>query len=190
MSRELPSTNWVALSVFAIVGYVMVFAQARVTAFRDLTGAQLDFLPGLMVYAAMAFRLELVLGCAALFGLLFDSLSANSFGSSFVMLAVIGLVAGRFRELLLSDRFFTHWVLGLIAHALAPALSVGILKLSGTEPLLGMGSLWQWLVMTAGGGLVTPLWFKLFNRLDDASRFKELPESTFRPDREIARGRR
>jgi rod shape-determining protein MreD len=190
MSRELPATNWVALSVFVTAGYAVAFAEARVTALRDLTGAQVDLLPGLMVYAAMAFRTEIILGCAALFGLFYDSLSTNVLGTSFTALAAIGLGAARFRELLLSDQFVTHWVLGLIASAVAPAISILALNLSGAEPLLGLGSIWQWAVMIAGGGLVTPLWFKLFNRLDDASRFKELPESTFRTDRQIARGRR
>jgi rod shape-determining protein MreD len=190
MSRELPTTNWVALAVFAMTGYVITFAGSRVMFFRDLTGAQLDVLPGMMVYAAMAFRTDVVLGCGCLFGLFYDSLSANVFGSTFVSLAVIGLSASRFRELLLSDQFITHWVLGLIASGVAPLISVLIQNLSGNQPLLGLGSLWQWLIMTAGGGFVTPLWFKFFNRLDDASRFKELPEITFRPDRQIARGKR
>ena len=190
MSRELPSTNWVALVVFLTAGYALVFAQGRITTLRDLTGAQVDFLPGLMVYAAMAFRTEIVLGCALFFGLFYDSLSANVFGTTFTTLAVIGLIAARFRELLLSDQFITHWVLGLLASALAPLISLLLLNLCGAEPLIGVGSLWQWLIMIAAGGLATPLWFRFFNRLDDASRFKEMPEAVFRPDRQIARGKR
>lgn len=189
MNRELPSTNWVALSVFVITGYAVVFGQARFTAFRDFTGVQPDLLPGMLVYAALAFRLEIVLGCAAVFGLLFDSLSENVFGVTFCTLSVVGLGASRYREFLLSEQFTTHWVLGLAASGIAPVITLGIIKVAGAEPLVGLGSLWHWAIMTAGGGLVTPLWFKLFNRLDDALRYKELPESTFRPDRQIARGR-
>ncbi len=190
MSRELPSTNWVALTVFVATGYAVAFAEGRVTTLRDLTGAQVDLLPGLMVYAAMAYRMEVVLGCAFLFGLLYDSLSANVLGTSFIALSVIGLAASRFRELLLSDQFITHWILGVIGSALAPVLSLVVLNLEGMPPLLGLSSLWQWAIMIAGGGLMTPVWFKLFNQLDDASRFKEMPESAFRTDRQIARGKR
>jgi len=190
MNRELQPTNRVALTVFLVAGYALIFAESRFTAFRDFTGTQIDFLPGMMVYASLAFRLDIVIACACLFGLLFDSLSANVLGTTFCSLSVIGLSASRFREYLLSDQFTTHWVLGLAASALAPGISVGILNLAGAEPLIGLGSLWHWALMTAGGGFVTPVWFKLFNRLDDASRYKEMPESTFRPDREIARGRR
>jgi len=189
MSRDLPPTNWVALLVFIMTGYAVSFAEARVMVIRDLTGAQVDLLPGMMVYAAMAFRLEIVLGCAALFGLFHDSLSANLLGTSFTAFAAVGLGASRFRELLLSDQFITHWILGVIGSAMAPVISLGILNLCGLEPLVGIGSLWQWAIMTAGGGFVTPVWFKFFNRLDDASRFKEMPESAFRQDRQMARGK-
>ncbi len=190
MNRELPPTNRVALVVFLTTGYAVSFAEARISVLRDLTGAQVDLLPGLMIYAAMAYRFEIVLGCAALFGLFYDSLSANVLGSSFVALAVVGLGALRFRELLLSDQFITHWILGLIGTAIAPVIALVVMNLCGVQPLVGLGSLWQWLIMIAGGGLVTPVWFRFFNRLDDASRFKEMPESAFRADRQIARGRR
>jgi rod shape-determining protein MreD len=189
MNREFRPTNWLAVMVFLVTGYALIFAQARVELFRHLTGTQLDFIPGMMVYAALAFRLEIILLCSLVLGCLFDSLSSNLLGTTTISLFAIGLIGSRFRELLLSDQFSTHWVLGLAATALAPLLSLGVLKLGGMDPLIGPGSLWQWSIMTAGGGVVTPVWFKLFNRLDDALRYKELPESTFRPDRQIARGR-
>jgi rod shape-determining protein MreD len=189
MSREVQPTNGVTLLVFLITGYAAIFAQAKFTFFRDFFGAQPDLLPGLVVYAAMAFKLETVMLCTIIFGSLFDALSANALGTSILTLSAIGLAASRYRELLLSEHFTTHWVLGLVASGLAPILSYMVLKFSGMNPLVAAGTLWQWAIMTAGGGLVTPLWFKVFNRLDDALRYKEIPESTFRADRQIARGR-
>jgi rod shape-determining protein MreD len=189
MSREVQPTNGVTLLVFLITGYVLIFAQARFTFFRDFFGAQPDLLPGMMVFAAFAFRLETVMYCAVTFGLMLDAFSMNALGISVVTLAGIGFAASRYRELLLSEQFTTHWVLGLVASGIAPIISYGLLRLSGMNPLIGVGSLWQWAIMTAGGGLVTPLWFKVFSRLDEALRYKEIPESTFRPDRQIARGR-
>jgi rod shape-determining protein MreD len=189
MSREVQPTNGVTLLVFLITGYVIIFAQARFTFFRDFFGAQADLLPGMIVFAAIAFRLETVMMCAVIFGLLLDSFSLNALGISVVTLGAIGFAASRFRELLLSEQFTTHWVLGLIASGVAPLISYILLRLSGMNPLIGAGSAWHWTIMTAGGGLVTPLWFKIFSRLDEALRFKEIPESTVRPDRQIARGR-
>jgi rod shape-determining protein MreD len=190
VSREIQPTNWATLLVFLITGYLTVFAQARVDWFRDFSGVQPDLLPGMIVFAAMAFPLGTVMLCSAVFGLLFDSFSLNLIGTSFVTLAVIGFFASRYRELLLSEHFTTHWVLGLIASGVAPVISYVVLRLQDSTPLVSWGSAWHWAIMTAGGGALTPLWFKVFSRLDDALRFKELPESTFRPDRQIARGRR
>lgn len=189
MSREVQPTNGVTLLVFIITGYSVIFTQAKFTFFRDFFGAQPDLLPGMIVYAALAFKLESVMLCAVLFGSFFDAFSSNMLGTSILSLSAIGLGASRYRELLLSEHFTTHWVLGLIASGVAPVISYMILKLSGMNPLVGAASAWQWAIMTAGGGLVTPLWFKVFNRLDDALRYKEIPESTFRADRQIARGR-
>jgi rod shape-determining protein MreD len=189
MSREIARTHWLSVTVFILTGYVLAFAQARVTALRDAMHTQPDFLPGLMVYAGLAFRLEVILACAALLGILFDSLSANPLGTTVASLTVIGLIGGRFREFLLSDQFTTHWVLGLMASGVAPVVGAAVCKLSGGEPLLGWSSSWHWALMTAGGGVITPLWFSLFNRLDESLRYKEVPESVFRADRQIARGR-
>jgi rod shape-determining protein MreD len=189
MSRELQPTNGVTLLVFLVTGYAVIFAQARFTFFRDFFGVQPDLLPGMIVYAAMAFRVETVMLCVVIFGALFDSVSINMMGTSVVTLGAIGFAASRYRELLLSEHFTTHWVLGLAASGLAPIISFAMLRLSGMNPLSGAGLIWHWAVMTAGGGLFTPLWFKVFNRLDDALRYKEIPESTFRADRQIARGR-
>ena len=93
MSRELQSTNWLTLLVFLITGYFIVFVQARVDWFRDLTGVQPDLLPGMIVFAAMAFPLATVMLCAGVFGLFFDSFSSNAMGTAFLSLAVIGFFA-------------------------------------------------------------------------------------------------
>jgi rod shape-determining protein MreD len=189
MSRELQPTNQVMLLVFLFTGYLIIFAQSKFTWFRDFTGAQVDLLPGMMVYAAMAFPIATVMLCATVFGLLLDSMSMNVLGTTLISLAAIGFISSRYRDLLLSEQFTTHWVLGLIASGLAPVFSYGVLRLLDMSPLISWGSAWHWAIMTAGGGAFTPLWFKVFNRLDDALRYKEIPESVFRVDRQIARGR-
>ena len=189
MNREFSKTHGLSVLVFLLTGYALIFAQARVTALRGAIFTQPDFLPGLMVYAGLAFRVEAILGCAAVLGVLFDSLSANPLGTTVVTLSLVGLIGARFRELLLSDQFMTHWALGLMASGLAPAAGLVVCELAGGEPLLGWSSAWHWALMTGAGGAVTPVWFALFNRLDEALRYKEVPESFFRADREIARGK-
>lgn len=189
MTHETPRTHWLSVFVFLVTGYALIFAQARVTALRDSIFTQIDLLPGLMVYAGLAFRMEVLLGCAALLGVLFDSVSANPLGTTLVTLSAIGLAAARFREYLLSDQFTTHWVLGLAASGAAPGISLALCRFAGAEPLVGWSSMWHWALMTAGGGIFTPAWFIFFNRLDGALRYKEAPESVYRADRQLARGR-
>jgi hypothetical protein len=43
--------------------------------------------------------------------------------------------------------------------------------------------------MAAGSGAVTPVCFKLFDRLRRALEYQPVTQSSFRPDREIKRGR-
>ncbi len=50
-------------------------------------------------------------------------------------------------------------------------------------------SLWQWIAMSIVGGAVTPLWFFVFNRIGDTFNYRPWGESSFRPDRQIKRGR-
>jgi hypothetical protein len=68
-------------------------------------------------------------------------------------------------------------------------LSVLVLLTIGQQPLLGWGSLWQWLVMTAGGAVATPVIFVLFDWCNHALGYQPRTETSFRPDRETRRGR-
>jgi rod shape-determining protein MreD len=189
MRRNPESTHWLSVFVFVLTGYTLIFAQARLTLVRDALHTQPDFLAGLIVYAGLAFRLEITLGCAAVLGLLFDSVSANPLGITILSLSFIGIVAARFREFLLSEQFTTHWVLGLAASGVSPVFSLILCSFAGSEPLVGWSSAWHWAIMTAFGGLLTPAWFALFNKLDSVLRYQEVPESVFRTDRQIARGK-
>src|SRR5208283_1757969 len=111
-----------------------------------LLGAQVDLLPALIVYAGLSADLVTVALLAFLGGLGFDALSANPLGVSVLPLFAIGLAIYANRELILRDQTFAQWSLGLAASAAAPPLTLVILLTTGHKPLLGWGSLWQWLV--------------------------------------------
>ena len=68
-------------------------------------------------------------------------------------------------------------------------LTVLLLLTMGRSPMLGWGSLWQWFVMSVGGAVATPIIFLLFELLGGALIYRRTTESSFRPDREIRRGR-
>lgn len=172
-----------------LAAFLGVYAQAAFPVVRHLLGAQVDILPALMVYAALHTSLNVVCLLALVGGLLFDSLSANPLGVSILPLFAVGCVIWLRRELILRDQVFAQIVLGFAASAVVPVTCVLLILTAGQSPLLGWGSLWQWLVMTVGGGLAAPLIFLLFGWFNRTFGYQPVPETSFRPDREIRRGR-
>ena len=170
--------------------FIAVFAEAVISWPRHLLGAQIDLLPALMVYAALNTNIVVVSLLAVFGGLWFDSLSANPLGLMILPLFVVGFPIFLQRDLILREFPFAQVVLGGIASAVVPLLAVLMLLTGGQKPLLGWGSLWQWIVMTAGGAVATPMLFTLFQWCDDALGYKPRTETSFRPDREIFRGRK
>lgn len=166
-----------------------VFAGGAFNGVRHLLGVQVDLLPALMVYAALSSGPRMVVTMAVTGGLLFDTLSANPLGTSVLPLLAVGFLVQLRRDLILRDQVYAQFLLGLLASAAAPAGSILILLTLGQSPLLGWGSLWQWAVMSIGGGVATPFIFILFGWLNQALGYQPVIETSFRPDREIRRRR-
>jgi rod shape-determining protein MreD len=181
--------NWFNTIAMLVVAYLAIFAQATLNGFRLWFGAQIDLLPGLMVYASLSGGVPVLTLTAVCGGLWLDSLSANPLGISVLPLFLIGLFIQRNRDLILREQPFAQFVLGTSASAAAPLLTLLLLVNTHSQPLLSWFSLWQWLVMSLIGGAVTPLWFLGFDRLGEALNYRPLGESSFRADREIKRGR-
>jgi rod shape-determining protein MreD len=168
--------------------FLVVFLEAAFGCIRRLLGAQVDLLPCLMVYAGLctgAVTLGLV---AVLGGLWFDALSANPLGVSCLPLYLVGLGAYLARDVVLRDKKFVQALLGFCASIAAPVLTLLLLTMCRT-PLLGWGTLWQLIVMGIGGAASAPLVFLLFGWLGQTLIHGPSVESSFRPDREIRRGR-
>jgi hypothetical protein len=68
-------------------------------------------------------------------------------------------------------------------------VTLALLTNLDVKPLVGWFSIWQWVVMAVGGALATPVWFWVFDRLLLALTYRPVNETSFRPDREIKRGR-
>ena len=171
------------------VAFLAIFLEATFSGVRNLIGAQVDLLPGLMVYAGLSTSIISVAIVAVASGFCFDALSANPFGISVLPLFIIGWVVHLKQHLILRDQAFAQFILGLGASAFAPLATLLVLLNGEVQPLIGWGTLWQWLVMSLGGALMTPLYFQFFGRIYRALNYQPLHQSTFRPDREIKRGR-
>ena len=169
--------------------FLAVFGETVLSAPRAWLGAQIDLLPAIMVFAALNAGLPTVALLAVFGGLWFDTFSANPMGISILPLMLAGFPIYLRRDLILRDLPFAQFVLGAAASALVPALTLLMLLSGGREPLLGWGTLWQWLVMTAGGAAATPLVFALMEACNGALGYKLRTEVSFRADREIRHGR-
>jgi rod shape-determining protein MreD len=172
-----------------VAAFLAVFAQATIEGPRHWLGAQVDLLPALMVYAALQTNLATMALLAAFGGLCFDALSANPAGVTMLPLFVVGAAFHVRRELILRDQPFAQFVLGLAAGAAVPVLTVLLLLTGGFTPLVGWGSLWQLVVMSLGCGALTPLVFRAFDFCHGALSYRPTTQSSFRPDRDIRRGR-
>ena len=172
-----------------VAAFLAVFGQATLPGLREWLGAQVDLLPALMVYTAMYASLVNVAFLALLGGLWFDTLSANPLGITVLPLFLTGLIIFTQRDLILRDLPFAQMVLGAGASAVAPLGTVLLMLSAGKSLLLDWGSLWQWVVMIAGGAVATPVVFAVFNWFDHVFGYKVRTESSFRPDREIRRSR-
>jgi rod shape-determining protein MreD len=169
--------------------FLAVFAEAAFNGIRHLLGAQIDLLPALVVYASLSAGMTTITLTAVAGGIFFDALSANPLGVSVLPLFIVGFIIFSQRELILREQLFAQCVLGLAASAAVPLLTLLLLLTKGQLPLLGWGSLWQWIVMSLGGAVATPVLFRLFGLCDRALNYRTAFETSFRPDREIRRGR-
>lgn len=181
--------SWFNTIAILFVAYLAVYAQATFNEFRHLLGVQIDLLPSLVVYAGLSGGVTTFTIVAVSGGLWLDSLSANPLGISLIPLFLVGLVVHQFRELILRDQAFAQFILGLCATAAVPLVTLVLLLNTEIQPLLSWFSLWQWTAMSLLGGAVTPIWFFVFDRIGETFNYRPWGENSFRPDREIKRGR-
>lgn len=182
--------NIFSIIMILVAAFLAVFGEAAFQLPRQWFGAQVDLLPALMVYAALNEDIVTISLLAVCGGLWFDALSANPLGITILPLFAVGFAIWFRRDLILRELPFAQIILGTVASAVVPALTVLLLLTGGREPLLGWGSLWQWLVMTAGGALATPIIFYLFEWCHHTLGYQPLQEPSFRPDREILRDKK
>lgn len=181
--------SWFNTIAILVVAYLAIYAQATVNEFRHLLGVQIDLLPSLVVYAALSSGVTTFTIVALCGGLWIDSLSANPLGISLLPLFLVGLVIHQFSDLILRDQPFAQFILGLCATAAVPIITLVLLMNTQVQPLLSWFSLWQWIAMSVMGGAVTPLWFFVFDHIAETFNYRPWGETSFRPDRQIKRGR-
>jgi hypothetical protein len=181
--------NVLAATGLVSAAFLAVFFQTWITWPRELLGAQIDLLPAIGAYTAVKASLPVLCVVCGLSGLWLDSLSANPFGVSILPLLGVSLVFHLQRDLLLHDRATAQFFLGLVASAAVPPATLLLLWADGADPLLSWDSFWQWGIMTLGGGCLAPVLFGAFDRVREHFSPVPIRLPSFRPDRQIKRGR-
>ncbi len=179
--------RWFWTILVLCVVYLGVFIQTTFDLTRQVLGAQIDLLPALVVYVSLTAKPGLIALVAVWGGVCLDSFSSNPLGVSIIPLFVVGLVIYGKRNLVLHQRFMARFILGAVAGAAVPILTLVLLLTGGHKPLLSWGSLWQLAVMSLGAGVLAPAFFNVFELLRGAFAYQPLGQPSFRPDREIRR---
>jgi cell shape-determining protein MreD len=182
--------NWLTPILIMLVAFVTVYLEATFNVVRHFLGAQIDLLPALMVYTSLSSELFTITALAVCGGLWYDSLSANPLGISILPLFLAGYLIYLRRGLILREQYYAQMVLGMLASSMVPLLVLLMLLSSHQALVVGWGTIWQWLVMTVGGGALTPVIFRLFDGMHHALSYRPVVETSFRLDREIRRGRK
>jgi hypothetical protein len=177
------------LVLLLLLAFLAVFAQAALEAPRRWLGSPLDLLPPLMVCAALRLDLTAVTLLAICGGLWFDALSANPIGASILPLFLVGWAMWHRRDVLLRELDYAQLVLGAAASLLVPVLTLVVVLSKGPQPELGWRTLWHLVVLTVTGGVLTPVLFRLLERLERLFVHPPAVASAYRPDRELKRGR-
>src|SRR5579862_738499 len=176
-------------TILAIVTILVVYWEGAFNGLRHLLGAQVDLLPALVVYASLYGSLGTVAMVAAGGGLLFDSISATPLGISVLPLFCCGLAIHAGRDLILREQTFAQVALGFVVSLISPLFVLLLLLTTHHQPLFGWGTLWVFIVMSIGGAIATPVIFELFALLNRWFGHAAPGPTSFRPDREIRRGR-
>jgi rod shape-determining protein MreD len=181
--------NALNTSLILLAAMLAVFLESALDGSRSILGAQVDLLPALMVYAGLKSGWGTISVLALTGGLAFDTLSSNPLGISVLPLFAVGYIICARRELILKDEMLAQLTLGLFASAAVPLMTLVMLSGTRVSPAIGWYSVAQWLVMSLGGALATPVCFWTMDALLRALNYRPESESSFRPDREIRRGR-
>ena len=151
--------NWFHTASILLAALIGVFLEAVVTLPRDLLGAQVNPLPALVVYAALHSNmatLTLLVICGSLWQ---SSLSADPLGIALLPLFLVGVFIEINRGQFARRERFVRFTLGAAASASVPLFTLFLLLTVGHEPIVNWFSLWQWVVVSVGGGVLTLLAF-------------------------------
>jgi rod shape-determining protein MreD len=181
--------NWITPLLLLVVTWLAVFASTQFAPLAGWLGTPLSLVPAVIVYAALTNHLLLTTALAVFAGLGLDSLSANRLGVSVLPFFLAGFLIHTRRHVILRNQSYAQFWLGLGTAVLVPLATLMIMSFGQREPIHGWTTVWQLLVSGLLNGALCPACFALFDTLRLTFDYQPVAESSFRPDRQIKRGR-
>ncbi len=194
-----------------LAAYLAVFLQTAFQLGHRWLGFQVDILPLLAVYCGLNCELTTGALLAVSGGLFLDAFSFNPLGTSVLPLFLVCFATHCYRDLVLRNQLLTQMTLGGGASLLVPVgtlllllmipmggdsanhsakgLELGIASLGGLKPLIGWVTIQQVLAMGALGACLAPVLFRCLDGVIHLFDYPSTPQTSFRSDREIKRGR-
>lgn len=183
--NNLPQTVYLLL-----IGYISVALNITFGAWlRNAVGIQIDLIPLVVVYMALTLEVSTVVLICGVLGILFDSLSANPAGVSSISFALAGLTIYAYRHLVLRKLWQIQYLSGLLSSVIIPLFSYLLLKTVGEEPVMTFKMVINILISGFINAFLTPFIFGIIDWIENTFNYKQVKMSSFRPDREIKRGK-
>jgi rod shape-determining protein MreD len=136
-------------TLIAIAGILIAAAlQARMLTFSWLGGVRVEFLPALVVYAALTMHRRGALVLALVAGLTQDALSAAPFGISALAYGIAAIVITSLREALDRDLPWMQWSAGALTSITASVIAFFAVGIS-------FGNVFKMLVAACIAGMAT-----------------------------------
>lgn len=181
--------SWVPLISLFVAAWLATYAQTQFPMFRLTIGIPFSILPALAAYAAMNHSIVFTTVFTVLTALGLDSLSPNRFGVSVLPFFLFGFMANIRRHVLLKDQRHTQFWLGFSGGVLLPLSTLALLFLGQREPISSPATLQQLVLLGLLNGIACPISFWFFDHIHQAFDYQPLAVPSFRPDRQIKRGR-
>lgn len=173
-----------------MIGYLIIALNATLFGkLRAISGLDIQLLPAIVACSGLISSIETILLVSFIIGLMFDSISANPLGVTSISLAIPGVLIYSAQNLFVKNQWQTQFLSGVFAGLLQPLVVLFLLLTFGYEPVFSADSILILGLSALIGGFFTPWIFKFVNWMDKNFNYSQVKTSSFRPDREIKRGR-
>ena len=181
--------NWLPVLLLYVAVWVAIFSQTQFPALTEWLGLAPSLVPALIVHAALTHSSWVTFGLAVFAGLSLDSLSPMKLGIHYLPLLALGLAIQARQHLILRDQTYARIFLGLAAGTFVPLATLLLLTITDRPVLSGWSTGWQLVFSGLFNAMACPVCFRIFDWLERVLGDPRPVESSFRPDRQIKRGR-